>query len=305
MSNVSLKVAYDGDAVKGVMDVQELAPALLSIGNLLHEANRVLNKDRATVSVRVKSDFKTGSFQITLDVVQSLTKQIKFLLSNDWHTFTALEILEFIGLTAGSGKGLIEFLKWLRGRKIKRVTIIENGNCRIETEGDFDHIEVTENTVSLYQDKKVRNSLKGTIEPLNKDGIDRFVVREKGKDIAQVTKSDTPYFEVPDIPDEEIIDTVSKVACNVVGVFFEEGLKWRLIMGENRINASIKDPEFLNALDNRAVSFSKGDILEVELRTKQWKTEHGLKTEYEVLRVLKQHKCAEQIPIPFERKSNS
>jgi hypothetical protein len=140
------------------------------------------------------------------------------------------------------------------------------------------------------------------LKPLNKDGIDSFYVKDKGDNIFLISKRDISYFESPEIPDEKILDEIAKGAYHVVGVFFEEGLKWRLYDGQNRINALMKDPVFLSALDKGDVAFTKGDILEIELRTQQWKTEKGLRTEHEVIRVLKQHKGTLQIPLPFDLK---
>jgi len=91
-----------------------------------------------------------------------------------------------------------------------------------------------------------------------------------------------------------------KGAFNVIGVFFEENLKWKLYDGETRINGSIKDDHFLKALESGRISFTKGDILEVELQTRQWNTAKGLKTEHEVIKVIRQIKSSQQLPLPFE-----
>lgn len=299
MSKSLIRIAYDGTAVKGQMDVQELAPALMAIGELLQQSNRVLNSDRTKVDVHVKSDFKTGSFEIILEITQSFADQIKFLLNNE-TSFTALQIVEFIGLSAATSGSLIGLIKWLKGRKINKITI-ENGNCKVETTEDYDVIVVSEDIINLYRDTGVRKSLKNTLKPLQQEGIDSFIVKEDGKAITEIKKNEGVYFEVPDLPDEKIIDTMSRVACKIIGVFFEEGLKWRLYDGENKINALIKDEDFLRALDKGAVAFTKGDILEIELRTIQWKTKDGLKKEHEVIKVLKHHKPHKQIPLPFER----
>ena len=37
------------------MDVYELAPSLLSVGDLVRDVNRYLNQERAAVSLQVKS----------------------------------------------------------------------------------------------------------------------------------------------------------------------------------------------------------------------------------------------------------
>src|SRR6185437_12693941 len=61
------QITYRGKSLRdGTIDVYALAPALISLGNLVRDANRLLNGDRTTVNLQVNSDFKKGSFEIPL-----------------------------------------------------------------------------------------------------------------------------------------------------------------------------------------------------------------------------------------------
>ena len=58
-----LSIRYEGEALQeGTMDFRELSSALLSLGELFEEANRVLNGENAAVNIRVNADFEHGSF---------------------------------------------------------------------------------------------------------------------------------------------------------------------------------------------------------------------------------------------------
>ena len=106
--SAEFSVAYDGPAVQdGSMDVKELAPALLALGTLCEDANRLLNSDRAKVAVRVQA-MQPGSFHVSLDVLQHITT----VLGKE-GVESAKSILELLGLIVGGG-GIIGVLKLIR-----------------------------------------------------------------------------------------------------------------------------------------------------------------------------------------------
>src|SRR5437588_1172700 len=119
MSTAEFAISYDGELVRaGLMDVQQLAPALLASGALIQKANRLLNGEGTHVEVKVRSDFRTGSFLVNLHVDQGLIEQAKnFLLAhpNIREAKDILEILFFYaGLPATAVGGLFKLIKLLK-----------------------------------------------------------------------------------------------------------------------------------------------------------------------------------------------
>ena len=75
MSKADLRVAYDGEALAGhTMNVRDLGPALMALGEIFVEANKILNGDRAGVEVHVTPKVEENCFDIGLEVLQQWGK---------------------------------------------------------------------------------------------------------------------------------------------------------------------------------------------------------------------------------------
>jgi len=307
MKSMTIKIAYVGPAVdSGVMDIKDLAPALLSLGQLIEEANRTLNGNDAQIRVLVKSDIRQGSFELNLDIIQKISDQMKLLLGIT-KNIDLSELLNSIGFAASisglNGLSLFELIKRLKGKKPKSAIVISAGSVRLEMEGITDHeyIEVKENVVRLYKSLSVRQKIEETLKPLEKDGIDRFEVRDiqstNKEIIASVDKRDIDYFIAPDAAEGETVVSERRALLRIASLSFDETNKWRLDDGDCKLWATIVDTDFLNQVDSREIGFAKGDTLEVNLRTTQTIGIKGLKTEHEITEVIRVHPKPSQIPL--------
>ncbi len=99
---------------------------------------------------------------------------------------------------------------------------------------------------------------------------------------------DEPTYE------EMLLDEVRRYAFSIVNPAFKEDNKWRLNDGQNTFSVLMKDAAFQHRVDNNDIAFSKGDVLVCDLRTIQWQVEDGVKSEYEVVRVVA-HRPARQL----------
>lgn len=306
MSKYALTIAYDGSALQdGSMDVRELAPALLAFGNLLEEANKELNGPTAKMQVLVKSDFKSGSFHVDFEIARTLAAQVGFLWNNI-TSYSIEQILNHIGLvTTISGITLLELFRKIAGRKIKSGTVIEDNSIKIEFEDNSQSITVEKNVYQLFINLDIQSALQSILKPLEKDGVDRFFTEKNGKVEREISKSEMNYYRTPEVvkrsPVEKIIlESTSKAAFKIVTASFEEGYKWRLTNGQDKITATINDQLFINRIDSNEVSISKKDLLMVEMKTTQWQLQDGsIKTENEIIKVLEHTKSPNQLVIPF------
>ena len=299
-------IVYDGPALQNnEMDIKELAPALLAISEAINEANSIFNKGMAEVSVSVKGSFKTGCFGIDLHVTQDLAKSLLSLFNSDAVT-GGINLITLIGFGSYTAKtatvSLLDALRWLRNRKITRITT-EGGMARIHVDEEF--IEVEKEIIELLRSYKLRKAIESAIvTPLTLPGIESFasapeLQRDGGEKAIIITKEEINCFIAPEPDDEEISDTTYEINLHLLSVAFQEKNKWRFSDGSSTFFAEIMDEDFAGKVQNNTVAFAKNDILRVLLRAKQTLTAAGIRTDYAVVKVLDHRHSARQLSLPF------
>lgn len=295
MSIAQFKVSYDGPALDtGRMDVKELAPALLAIGAVIEECNRLLNPGTARISVNVKN-FEDGCFGISFEAVQTAYQNIVDFLSGNTAT-AAANLLVFIGFVKSSQIGLLQLIKHTKGNKPTEIEELLNGNIKLHfSDKDIEDPEIDNSVFTLYRDIRVRKEIENAIAPLEKEGIETFQVYSGNEVFERIQKSEAMYFHLPPISDEAVDEHESIKIFSIHSLSFKEDNKWRLSDGTNTFFVTISDQDFLKSVDQNQISFSKGDLLKVRLKEKSWQSSSGFKTDYEALEILEHKKTYKQI----------
>lgn len=255
MARTVFEIVYEGPAVEDSMDVRDLAPALLALGDLFELANQEIGRPGVKIQVAVKTGFVQGSFRVTLEVVQGVLEQIKTLFDLN----SASNLGEFLvdTLLFGTGRiSLIALVKKARGRIPKSVTVIDAGAVKLEFEGEagqFDVVEVSRDVFRLYRNLKVWENLRKVVVPLEKDGILRLTLkREYGKRKATeiVEQHDLIAFNVPEEALADAVVSRQRMLLNVVELAFQKGYKWRFFDGEKKFTADMADEDFVRQVES-------------------------------------------------------
>ena len=279
MSTQTFQIAYDGDAITdGTMDVYLLSPALLSLGELVKQANEILNGDASESSLRVKSDFKTGSFEVSLVVGHTLLEATK-------HLFAAHPTIDAAGLVTllfGGVKkapdvieGVMKVYKTLKGEKPQGVIVDQSTHTTIVTIGSGNSYRVENKAAQLYADERILKALDKVLNPVTQEGIDYLEVRDGGKVVDRIEKVDLPsrigaptgvYAQT--VLAEDKVSTTREVLLQVRKVNFGTG-RWTFWDGSSKVGAVIEDVDFNGRVDRREEAFFAGDTLRVVMRTSQ------------------------------------
>jgi hypothetical protein len=292
---------FDGEAVQtGEMDVNDLAPSLLSFSRLCTETNAELNGDHATISVRVRADFKRGSFGVDVHMVQSVVEQIKILLGTT-QVKDVKDILDTLGAMADDlekiaipALGLFGIAKYIGHQKVKSA----------EKTGPGTRIELSNNAVflvdpaawALYQRPQVKDDLEKFTAPLRRDGFDEIRFKKDKRVTAEITKGDalegfTASPADTDVPVElgEILsEDEQERTWRIRQVQFDPKLTvWRFFEGDAHIRATMLDEDFIGQVLRHEQVFGNGDFLRVRVRVTTRRADDGSSNvSYSILKVL-------------------
>jgi len=280
-TKVKFDITFGGPALDdGLMDVRDLAPALLSVGDACTRANRVLNGKQAEVHVRVDAGFQRGSFTVILELFQQLAGQPIMDTISD-----ANNIAKFVGYGGGVGGGAIALMRFLKGRRPEKVEKQPDGgvtvtlnNCTINT---------TEQAFALSQDRQFRGAVQRSLSPLTKEGIEYARIGSE-EHRETLTPDDVEFFDEEGGRDEDLlVDSTFETAYEIVVLPLRDGYKWRLSAGETRITATMEDEGFRAKMEAGEVKFGAGDIIRVRIRQRAWRcADGGVRQENAILEVL-------------------
>ena len=293
----NFKICYDGPALAShEMNVKDLAPALLSVGELLEDANRILNGDKTKVAVNIKAT-TPGSVNVDLSLIQQLIPQLQTLFNSPETTaiINAKELLSIVGIGGG---GLIGFVMWLRGRKIKNITTIETKEFKVEVEDGETKI-VSSEEIKLFSFLNIRKNLEAIIKkPLENEGVEK-VCFKKDDSHNEIIREQKDYFIAPEVSQELIDDRELEMSLQIMDISFRDGGKWRFSDGNANFFAEIQDESFNMMIAKNEVVFAKDDILKVSMRRRQYLSDGSIKTDYEIIKIIEHRSAAIQIKLPF------
>jgi hypothetical protein len=302
-NDVETVIRYDGPALAGhEIDVQELAPALLALAEIIQLANRKFNGDAATMRVNVKADVKQQCFQLGIHIFQNLLQHAQHLFGTVEYK-TAKEIAEDLDLIfpESGALGLFALWGWWAKRGKREVTgtsynTEQHGGNTTITCGDGNSITVKTEVYNLAIDPIVTELGRRVLRPLEQPGYETLGFHEKatGKPIIQLTKEEgAAFIESPPLaltgPDEAADDE----ECNEIHVTVfvktqrnEGHAQWELKWGGRAELVSMEDTDWLADFQAGKVPHELPLYLDVKIDVITSKTDPDAPARFHLKKVL-------------------
>ena len=270
---LNLIIELDGVQIDDGIDLFELAPALLSLGETIKRANDLTNPEKREIGVNVRP-FGKGSFiiDISLFARTNLERVLEFVSGDKVQQIKTL--LEWMGLVVGSTSGLIQLVKWLKGKPPKKIEKLQSGDVKY-TSSDGTSVNVNINVHNLYKDEEIHKHFYSAYgKLLEKDYIDSYKAFVKGCETSDITNTKEDLdsflgyseggFDVLTDSEREIL---YKTPLNFKrGSYEGMGDNWSFRKGTETVIATIKDLEFLQKIKNGEIRPYTKDYLEVEMK---------------------------------------
>lgn len=301
MSQAAFVLTYDGPALRDhEMNVRDLAPAMLAVGEAFEALNVLYNGKAAKIAVNVRAH-EPGCFKVVFDVVQALKETTEYLSGTE--VSGALNLMQILFGGGSLAGGLIWLIKKLKGKAPEKVEKLTPGMFRLTL--DDETYDVPIELLDAYKDLRVRRAVEGFVsKPLQRPGIDEMIVDQGGVQLAHVTEEEAPMFKAPDPTDDVIVDDTRRAAFTIGSLDFDEDGMWKLLDGSSPIRARIDDKRFLLMIENDEIRFAKHDVLVCMVHFVQRRAAKGLSNEYTVIEVLEHIPAPRQLRFP-EPGSNS
>jgi hypothetical protein len=290
VARAEFSLSYDGPALAdGRMEVRELAPSLLALGEMLQEANATTFPAAPPVALEIRA-FGRGSFDVVLNLAQQAEQ-----LAGGIIAFFNLPVHTALNNLVVEVALVIAVLK--RGQQIVNREPVGPGVTRL-TFANGTTLEIPSAVVELLAKEAVRRYARDVVNPLRRPGVERLRIQPADQEAVVVEKGDVDAFDAQLLEEQPLVDQETEMALSITTLSFQEKNKWRLSDGQSTFYAAIEDENFLKRID-AGEPFAKGDILRCRVRIRQWRTDGSLRAEYTVTQVLQHIPRTQVLPLPF------
>lgn len=267
------------------MNAYDLGTSIVEIAKMMYKADEILNGKNKSIELQVTAPAREGSFAIDF--------LVKYF--ND----KSVDVLKYLGFSEESSNlkfdDAITLAKSLKGERIISV-ITETGSDVAKLELDGREITCDKFVAQLVSNPDIRQAMNEVItQPLMGKNSPVFRVEVNDKEVLKLENDDTQEFTP--LPKNSLNHVASKVVTTnitITQVNFESQNGWKMRYDDKERSVKMADESFLKRVNDNTKSFTKGDMLEVELEIADKTTARSERTQYTIIRVIRHRAIAER-----------
>jgi hypothetical protein len=260
------------------LDVFDLAPTLVAMGQLIQEAHRTVYPEGPELVITVRP-FQPGSFDIPTIITYGapILAQGLFPGGVPRTPKEIYETLKHLGMVAHKGYTSVrDVIRKLGGKpeEIKKTRsgfTVKRGDKTINVNGDVGKLvqinNVYNNTYQIYG-APIEKGTSKSVRTYAKRIPDSEVRVEAPE--AKALKAAADSKETPTVEKEKLKRKTYKAALHPIrGPFGGDSRQWSFLWGEKTIVATIKDKKFLKDYEDGGARLNTHDTMHVQLVEKQ------------------------------------
>lgn len=294
---VETTVRYDGPALADhEMDVEALAPALLSLASLIQLANAEINgADANRIRVVIDANTEQKCFQIKLKAILDAYEMAKGFFGSS-EADSLKNLLEWLGLIGVTPLSLFGILKIIAKREAQKPpTTLTVGGDVYNIAGDAIFHGVSPEVIKLLQSPSVVDKAKGFLSPVERDGYESVAfIDANGTKAFEANKTETKAImalPAPDGKDGSAVEDDDAVHNPIVAVVSvktqrnEGKARWELKWAARAAWAVIEDLEWLEKFQSGQVPVTVPLWLKVDMEMTTSKTDPDAPATFRVIKV--------------------
>lgn len=283
---MALKITFTGDAVANHdIDLVEFSNSMLGLAATIKASGKLLVGKDYNVKVNLSSSIEPNCVTIILNLTTGEILGGAVLLLS---TVDIRQILANIGFIGSNAYSLIQFIKRIFKQTVQ--TCEGKGKDIKITFADGSYIIIPMEIFEMSKDSNIRKNMFKFVRILSRQGYENIKIEDVENPNSTrnvINKKDVAAFIYK--VDEELQEREFEVIGEIDRPSLRgERRNWIVVTpdGENSYHATMKDNDFMDAIDQGLCEFRNGNTYKVTLHAKQVKEGAKTKIKYDIIKIV-------------------
>lgn len=313
MSLAAFDLTLEGALHQGTTSEDSaVSRTIIGMDRLLTNATRALYGYLVDPEVDVRRKDKAGAYEIDLGFRSNFGMARRAWLSGQsrYENPQPAAVMRALGwyqkdlaepgeaeVEEGTQTGLVPLLLAMDGREPDRIDLVGD---KVDIEAGDQLWHITNDAYRLWRHIEVRRGLAEIAKALASAEVSRMIItdRNESAELCRLDARAVSALAMPEPRDVLLVDETRTMALALAAPVFCNDRFWTFVDGAQTIRARMCDKAFLNIIDNGVFALKPGEILVVNMHVTTVQTPEGLKSTYDIVRVVDHRKPGRHLPMP-------